>query len=77
MSLKSKVFAAAAALTMAGGFSAAGVLPASAVTPQCSQGGTQTCIQIFSKAFGSYASPGFVETVFLGIPGLFREFCDR
>jgi hypothetical protein len=68
MSLKSKVFAAAAALTMAGGFSAAGVLPASAVTPQCSQGGTQTCIQIFSKAFGSYASPGFAETVFLGIP---------
>jgi hypothetical protein len=68
MSVKNKVLAAAAALTMAGGLSTAGALSASAVTPQCSQGGTQTCIQIFSKAFGSYASPGFVETVFLGIP---------
>jgi len=68
MSVKSKVLAAATALTVAGGLSMAGALSASAVTPQCSQGGTQTCIQIFSKAFGSYASPGFVETVFLGIP---------
>jgi hypothetical protein len=68
MSIKSKVLAAAAALTVAGGLSTAEALPASAITAQCTQGGTQTCIQIFSKAFGSYASPGFVETVFLGIP---------
>jgi hypothetical protein len=68
MSVKSKVLAAAAALAAASCLSMAGALSASAVTPQCSQGGTQTCIQIFSKAFGSYASPGFVETVFLGIP---------
>jgi len=68
MSVKSKVLAAAVALTVAGGLSTAGESSARAVTPQCSQGGTQTCIQIFSKAFGSYASPGFVETVFLGIP---------
>jgi hypothetical protein len=68
MSVKSKVLAAAAALVAAAGSSTAGALSANAVTPQCSQGGTQTCIQIFSKAFGSYASPGFVETVFLGIP---------
>jgi hypothetical protein len=68
MSVRSKVLAAAAALAVAGGLSAAVARPASAVTPQCGQGGTQTCIQIFSKAFGSYASPGFVETVFLGIP---------
>jgi hypothetical protein len=67
MSVKSKVLAAAAALTMAGGLSAAGTLSASAATPQCSQV-SQTCIQIFSKEFGSYASPGFIETVFLGIP---------
>jgi hypothetical protein len=44
MSVKSKVFAAATALTVAGGLSMAGALSASAVTPQCSQGGTQTCI---------------------------------
>jgi hypothetical protein len=66
MSIKSKVFAAAAALTMAGGLSAAGTLSASAATPQCSQV-SPTCIQIFSARFGTYANPGFIETVFLGI----------
>ena len=64
MSIKSKVLAAAATLTVAGGLSTAGTLPASAATPQCGQ----HCIQIFSAKFGTYASPGFIETVFLGIP---------
>ena len=68
MSVRRKLLATGAALAVAVGLSTAGALSARAVTPQCSQGGTQTCIQIFSKAFGSYASPGFVETVFRGIP---------
>jgi hypothetical protein len=60
MSIKSKVLAAAATLALAGGLSTAGTLSASAATPQCAQ----KCIQIFSAKFG----PGFIETVFLGIP---------
>jgi hypothetical protein len=64
MSIKSKVLAAAATLTMAGGLSAVGTLAASAATPQCGP----HCIEIFSAKFGTPAHPGFVETVFLGIP---------
>jgi hypothetical protein len=64
MSIKAKVLAAAATLTITGALSTAGTLPASAATPQCGQ----ACIQIFSAKFGTYASPGFIETVFLGIP---------
>ena len=64
MSIKTKVLAAAAALTLAGGLSTAGTLPASAATTQC---GT-ACVQIFSKQFGTYTNPGFIESVFLGIP---------
>src|SRR5260370_16692277 len=60
MSIKSKVLAAAATLAVAGGLSTGGTLSASAATPQCGQ----KCIQIFSAKFG----PGFIETVFLGIP---------
>src|SRR3984893_4407188 len=64
MSIKTKVLAAAATLTIAGGLSTAGTLPASAATPQCGQ----ACIQIFSAKFGTPAQPNFIETVFLGIP---------
>src|SRR5262245_37244926 len=60
MSIKSKVLAAAAALTVAGGLGAATTLPASASTTQCGS----ACVQIFSKVYG----PGFVESVFQGIP---------
>jgi len=60
MSIKIKVLATAAALTVAGGLSTAATLPASASTTQCGS----ACVQIFSKMFG----PGFVESVFLGIP---------
>ena len=64
MSIKAKMLAAAATLTITGALSTAGTLPASAATPQCGQ----ACIQIFSAKFGTYANPGFIETVFLGIP---------
>lgn len=64
MSIKAKVLAAAATLTITGALSTAGTLPASAATPRCGQ----ACVQIFSAKFGTYAHPGFIETVFLGIP---------
>jgi hypothetical protein len=63
MSIKRKVIAAAATLTVAGGLSAAGTLPATAATPRCGP----HCIQVFSAKFGTNASPNFVETVFQGV----------
>ena len=60
MSIKTKVLAAAAGLILAGGLSTAATLPAGASTTQCGS----ACVQIFSKVFG----PGFVESVFQGIP---------
>jgi hypothetical protein len=59
MPIKTKVLAAAAALTVAGGLGAAATLPASASTTQCGS----ACVQIFSKLYG----PGFVESAFQGI----------
>ena len=59
MSIKTKVLAAAAVLTLAGGLSAAGTMAASAATPQCAS----QCITPRSAAY-----PGFVETVLFGIP---------
>jgi hypothetical protein len=59
MSIKSKVLAAAAVLTLAGGLSAVGTGAASAATPQC---GT-SCLTPESAAY-----PGFVEAVLFGIP---------
>jgi hypothetical protein len=63
MSIKRKVLAAAATLTVAGGLSAVGTLPATAATPQCGP----HCIQVFSAKFGTNASPSFVETVLQGV----------
>ena len=63
MSIKRKVLAVAAALTVAGGLSTVGTLPATAATPQCGP----HCIQIFSAKFGTNANPNFVETVFQGV----------
>ena len=63
MSIKTKVLAAAATLTVAGGLSTVGTLPAIAATPQCGP----HCIQVFSAKFGTSADPGFVETVFQGV----------
>jgi len=59
MSIKTKVLAAAAALTVAGGLGVAATLPASASTTQCGS----ACVQIFNKLYG----PGFVESAFEGI----------
>ena len=56
MSIKSKVLAAAATLAVVGGVSTVGTLSASAATPGCSQNGN-TCVQIFSKRFGTPAQP--------------------
>jgi hypothetical protein len=62
MSIKSKVLAVAATLTLVGGVGAAGVLAAgtaSAATPSC--GGS--CIDIFSHQFGTHHSPNYVVDV--------------
>lgn len=63
MSIKAKVLATAATLTVAGGLSTVGTLPAAAATPQCGP----HCIQIFNAKFGTNANPNFVETVFQGV----------
>jgi hypothetical protein len=62
MSIKSKVLAAAATLTLVGGFGAAGALTAgtaSAATPSCGN----ACINVFSKQFGTHHHPNFVVDV--------------
>jgi hypothetical protein len=60
MSLKSKVLATAATLTLVGGVGTAGALSASASTPSCGP----TCIEIFSHQFGTHARPNFILDVF-------------
>jgi hypothetical protein len=79
MSIKSKVLATAATLTMVGGIATAGVLgtsvSASAETPSCGI----SCLDIFSQEFGTHHDPGFVLDVYqqhirIGQPViLFRE----
>ncbi len=62
MSIKSKVLAAAATLTLVGGVGAAGVLSAgsaSAATPSCGH----SCINLFSHQFGTHKSPNYVVDV--------------
>ena len=62
MSVKSKVLAAAAALTMVGGVGAASALTAgtaSAATPSCGS----SCINVFAKQFGTHKSPNFTVDV--------------
>jgi hypothetical protein len=63
MSIKSKIFAAAATLTLVGGIGAAGMLTAgtaSAATPPCGH----NCIDIFSRLFGTHKHPAFVLDVY-------------
>ena len=60
MSIKSKIFAAAATLTMGGGFGAVGTLAANAATPSCGH----NCIDIFSREFGTHKHPNFVLDVY-------------
>jgi hypothetical protein len=62
MSIKSKVLAAAATLTLVGGVGAGGALTAgtaAAATPSCGH----HCIDVFSRDFGTHASPNFVMDV--------------
>ena len=62
MSLKSKVAAAAATLTMVGGVGMAGALTAgtaSAATPSCGF----SCIDVFSKQFGTHHHPNYLVDV--------------
>jgi hypothetical protein len=62
MSIKSKVLAAAATLTLVGGVGAAGALTAgtaSAATPSCGN----SCINVFSHQFGTHRSPNYVVDV--------------
>jgi len=59
MSIKSKVFAASATLTLIGGVGAAGAMSANAATPSCGA----SCINVFSPLFGTHRSPGFVLDV--------------
>jgi len=59
MSIKSKVFAAAATLTLVGGVSTVGMFSASAATPSCGD----NCIDIFSRQFGTHHHPNFVMDV--------------
>jgi hypothetical protein len=62
MSIKSKVLAAAATLTMVSGVGVAGALTAgtaSAATPSCGP----SCINVFSHQFGSFRSPNFTVDV--------------
>ena len=62
MSIKSKVLAAAATLTLVGGVGAAGTLgasSASAATPSCGP----LCVNLFSYQFGTHASPNYTVDV--------------
>jgi hypothetical protein len=62
MSIKSKVLAAAATLTLVGGVGAVGALTAgtaSAATPSCGN----SCVNIFTKQFGTFHSPNFTVDV--------------
>ena len=64
MSIKSKVLATAATLTMVGGVGTAGVLgtavTANAATPSCGS----TCVDIFSQEFGHHSVPNFILDVY-------------
>jgi len=55
MSIKSKVFAAAATLTLVGGVGAVGASAAHAATPSAGP----SAIDIFSRDFGTHAHPNF------------------
>ena len=59
MSIKSKLLAGAATLALVGGVGTMGALTASAATPSCGH----DCIDIFSRAFGTHATPNYVLDV--------------
>ena len=57
MSMKSKVFAATATLTLIGGAGAIGATSASAATPSCGA----NCINFFNRDFGTHHQPGAAQ----------------
>jgi hypothetical protein len=59
MSMKSKVIAVTATLTLVGGVSAVATFAASAATPSCGLG----CIDLFSREFGTHTTPNYVQDV--------------
>jgi hypothetical protein len=59
MSIKTKLLAAAATLTVAGAVTTVGTIPARAATPQCGS----KCIQVFSPRFGASS----IESVLDGV----------
>jgi hypothetical protein len=59
MSIKSKVLAATAALTLVGGLGAVTASSAGAATPSCGH----DCLDLFSREFGTHAHPNFVQDV--------------
>jgi hypothetical protein len=59
MSMKSKVIAAAATLTLVGGVSSIATISASAATPSCGR----DCLDLFSREFGTHTTPGYVVDV--------------
>jgi hypothetical protein len=62
MSIKSKVLAAAATLTLVGAVGAAGALTAgsaAAATPSCGN----SCVNLFSRQFGTHVNPNYVLDV--------------
>jgi hypothetical protein len=65
MSVKGKVFTALAALSLAGGVSAAATPAANAATSDCGI----SCIDFFSALYGTTANPGYVLEAQGGGPG--------
>jgi len=67
MSIKSKVLATAASLTMVGGVFAVSTLAtttaAKAETPSCGAFNF-FCVDLFSKQFGTHKDPGFIQDVY-------------
>jgi hypothetical protein len=59
MSIKSKVFAAAATLTLVGGVGSIAALSADAATPSCGH----DCLDLFSREFGTHQQPNYVMDV--------------
>ena len=59
MSIKSKVFAAAATLTLVGGVGSMAALSAGAATPSCGN----ECLDLFSREFGTHDQPNYVMDV--------------
>ena len=66
LSIKTKVLAAVATLTVVAGVSAAAAGAASAATAECEVVEGGGCISVFSSELGSYPQPNYVEAVLGG-----------